>query len=138
MPLTGNVQVEQNGIVVSARAAGAANPVDVAVLDPAGNQLAGFDPSRPANASVVSVNVTTVAGGVVLKVANPARRQIIIYNASGANIFVAFAATASAAAYTVRIANNGSYETPKDSYTGVISAIAQSGSGPVLVTEITT
>jgi hypothetical protein len=136
MPLTGNVQVEQNGVVVSARTLTNAKPVDVAVVNGNGDQLTGFDASRPAAATVVSVNATASSG--VLLAANANRRQFIVYNDSGRNIYIAFAATASAAAYTVRISNQGSYESPKDGYTGVVSVVTQSGTGAVLVTEVTT
>jgi hypothetical protein len=136
VPLNSNVQIEQNGIVVSARTLTNAKPVDVAVVDTAGNQLPGFDQSRPASATVASVNAT--ASSSVLLAANANRRQVLIYNDSGRNIFIAYAATVTTAAYTVRLANQGFYESPKDSYTGVISVVTQSGTGAVLVTEVTT
>ena len=109
---------------------------DVAVVDAAGVQLSGFDASRPATATLTTVVVSAVT--TLLAASNAARRQVLLVNKSGRKIFVAFAATATTAAWTKEIANNNEWESPLDGYTGDISAITGSGSGDVMVTEVTT
>jgi hypothetical protein len=108
----------------------------VALYDAAGNQLSGFDPSRPANAVIATVPTTTTS--VVLLAANPARRQVFVSNEASKTLFLAFAATASATAYTLAIAGNQLAVLPMDGYTGVISVVLQGGSGSARVTEVTT
>lgn len=136
MPLSGEVQLSQNGLVPTARTLTNGVPLDVAVLDAAGNQLAGFDASRPSAAALTSVTVAAVS--ILLAAANPARRQLVLFNDGGNIVYVAFAATATTTAFTVRVPANGSYETVRDGYTGDVSAIRASGTGAVRVTEITT
>ena len=108
----------------------------VAVLDANGNQVSGFDHSRPANATLTQPTVTNASS--VILAANPARRQAIIVNNTGSKIFIAFGPTASSVAFTHELPNNQIYETPLNGYTGDISAIKPSGSGTVRITEITT
>ncbi len=108
---------------------------DVALFDANGVQLSGFDASRPANATLTQPTVTNASS--VLAAANPARRQLIVQNTSGRNIFIAFAATATTAAYTQLVANNGSWSSELNGYTGVVSVIVASGSGTIRVTEVT-
>jgi len=110
--------------------------VDVAVLDPSGNQLAGFDGSRPATAGLATVVVSTTS--IVLAASNAARRRIVIHNDSTGVVFIAFAATATVSAFTYELGGNATYDGPLNDYTGVISAIRASGSSNVRVTEITT
>lgn len=51
-------------------------------------------------------------------------------------MYLALAATASTTAYTTQVAAAGYYELPK-AYTGVVSGIATTATGSVLVTELT-
>ena len=136
MPLTGDVEIKQNGIVVSARVLTNADPMDVALVDGSGNQLTGFDPSRPATSTLSQASVTTVSS--VVLAANPARRKFLLFNGTGKTAFVAFAGVASITAYTVSIPVGGLFESSNDSYTGVVSAITSSGTSTLQVTEITT
>jgi hypothetical protein len=108
---------------------------DVALFDANGVQLSGFDPSRPANATLTQPTVNTTSS--VIAAANPARRGLIVHNTSGRRIFVAFAATASAAAYTYDVANGNQFEIPLNGYTGVVSVVTNAGSGTICVTEVT-
>lgn len=108
----------------------------VALYDAAGNQLSGFDSSRPANAGLTTVPVTNMSA--VLLAANAARRTAVIYNDSGKTLYVAFAATATTAAYTYPVPSHSTLELPLNGYTGVISGILPSGSGNAVVTEVTT
>jgi len=113
--------------------------IDVVLVDVNGNPTFGFDASRPANATLTQLAVSTTS--VSILAANPARRQAIIYNGSNKVVFIAFTATATTTAYTAQVPIGGSYETPLDGYTGVISGItatAPSAGNHVIVTEVTT
>lgn len=109
---------------------------DVALFDANGVQLSGFDPSRPANATLSQPTVNTTSS--VIAAANPARRALIVHNSSGRRVFIAFGATASATVYTWDVANGNVIEIPLNGYTGVVSCVTNSGSGTIRVTEVTT
>jgi hypothetical protein len=84
--------------------------------------------------------LTTVAASatsVSLLASNAARRQAIIMNDGSKTLYVAFAATASATAFTKLIGAGMQYETPLNGYTGAISGIWSSASGNARITEIT-
>jgi pantothenate kinase len=107
------------------------------MVDGVGNQITGFDPSRPATSATTSVAQNVVS--VSLLAANANRRQWMVYNAGTKNLLVAFAATATLSVYVMQIPPNGFYESPENGYTGVISGIwAGAGGGSAKVTEITT
>lgn len=108
----------------------------VAVFDPTGNQLSGFDASRPSTATITSV--PSSASSVTLLAANVARRRMIIVNESSKTLFVAFAATATAAAYTVSVSGNSTYQGLLDDYTGIVTGIWSAVNGNARVTEVTT
>ena len=126
MALAPSFIIEPNDIRASA----------VAVVDTTGTQLSGFDPSRPSTATISSV--ASSATSVTLLVANPARRRVVIVNESSKTLFVAFAATATTAAYTVSIAGNATYSGPLNDYTGIITGIWSAVNGNARITEITT
>ena len=109
--------------------------VDVAVVDGNGDQLTGFDQSRPANAALTTVASSTTS--VTLLAANPARREVYIQNVGSKILYVAFDATASLAAFTLRIAANSGERLTLNSYTGVISGIWNAVNGNAVITEIT-
>ena len=113
-----------------------ARAADVAIVDANGDHVTGFDSSRPATAVLTTVIVTTVS--ISLLASNAARRRFIIHNDSTGTMFVAFAATATATAFTIELAGNNTYESPLNDYTGAISAIRAVGTSNVRVTEITT
>jgi hypothetical protein len=113
-----------------------ARPADVAVVDGNGDQLTGFDSSRPANATITSVPSSVTS--VTLLAANPARRYFVINNASSKILHIAFAATASAALYTIIIAPNTDYEAPVNGYTGAVSGIWTAVNGNAIITEVIT
>ena len=120
----------------SLRMLGDARAADVAILDPSGNQLSGFDGSRPATAAITTVAVTTTSTSMLA--ANLARRQVIVSNEGSRTVYLAFAATATVVAYTVQIAANQHWVSVLNSYTGEISVITASGTATLRVTEITT
>lgn len=110
--------------------------IDVAVIDPTGAHVPGFDSSRPAGSTTTVVPVSTTTA--LLAAANPARRQLIINNLSGKTLLVAFEATAVGASAAFPIASNTVWMGPLDGYTGDVSGILAGGAGSVNVTEITT
>lgn len=64
---------------------------------------------------------------------------MIIHNEAGQPLKIAFAATATATAYTILLAQNVEYQGPLNDYTGAVSGIWQNaGSGNARITEITT
>lgn len=87
-----------------------------------------------ATGTITSV-LGAVTSGVVLA-ANANRRGFTIYNDSTSICRVAFAATASATAFTVLLQPNSFYEN-NTLYTGVISGIWVSAAGSARVTELT-
>jgi len=113
-----------------------ARALDVAVVDGAGDHVTGFDGSRPANATLTTVVASTTSQ--VLVAANAARRRLVVHNDGTGAIFVAFAATATTAAFTYEIGGNNTWDGPLNDYTGVVSIIRSGGTSNVRVTEVTT
>jgi len=112
------------------------SPVDVAMVDVNGDQLSGFDQSRPATAVLSSVPSSVTS--VTILAANAARRGGTIVNDGTKVLKIAFSATATATAFTVSIPANGQHELTLDGYTGVISGIWNAVNGNARVTEVTT
>src|SRR3990167_8860329 len=109
--------------------------LDVAVVDGNGDQLTGFNASRPANATLATVATSTTTA--VLQASNAARAQLLIVNDSNKPLLVAFAATATTTDYSVLIPGNGQWESVLNGYTGDVAAILESGTGSARVTEVT-
>ena len=107
----------------------------VAMVDGNGDQLTGFDGSRPANAAVTAVPSSLTS--VVLLAANPARRQVLIVNRSTKTLHIQFGAAATVAGSSFFLGPNANYEGPLDGYTGVISGIWTAVNGQANVTEVT-
>ena len=126
MALSPSLLVEPNDVRAAA----------VAVVDTTGTQLGGFDSSRPANATLSTVGASITP--VTLLVANAARRRFTIVNEGVKTLFVAFAATASATAYTAAIAGGGVYEGVLNDYTGIVTGVWSAANGNARITEITT
>jgi hypothetical protein len=124
----------------STRALPNSQPIDVAIVDSNGDLVfaagSAFDPSRPATTVITTVPSST--SSTTLLTANPLRRRVIIWNHSTKALFVAFAATATAAAFSFSLGPGGSYEGPLNDYTGIITGIWNAANGNALVTEITT
>jgi hypothetical protein len=108
----------------------------VALYDASGNQLSGFDSSRPATATLTSVPASVTS--VVLAALNAARRQLIIVNNGSKTLYVAFAATATTSAFSFIISSNATWIGNMNSYTGVVSGIWSAVNGNAQVTEIAT
>lgn len=89
-----------------------------------------------ATATLTSVALAITTSSVLAS--NAARKGFIIFNDAVLTIaYIAFAATATTSAYTVKIAAGGSYESPTLVYTGAMSVIASAASGNLRVTELT-
>ena len=135
MFLVGDVRIDQDGIVPSVRTLTNANAFDVAVVDANGDHVTGFDPSKPSTATLTQV--TNSASSVSLLASNTARRSFVIYNDANRDMVVAFSATATLTAFTVRIASKGTFMYATPAYTGVVSGIwTASGSGSAQITSI--
>jgi hypothetical protein len=93
-----------------------------------------------ANAALTSVAAST--SSVSLLAANASRQGLYIYNdstvGSGANLRIAFAATASLTAFTAIIPPEGTFKFDSIVYTGAISGIWDAaGGGNARITELT-
>lgn len=75
----------------------------------------------PQTAALASVNASATT--VVLFAATANARGRVIQNDGSTPLFVAFAATATATAYTVQIAAGASYTFADSCYSGVVSGI---------------
>jgi hypothetical protein len=83
--------------------------------------------------------LTTVASAITsttILAANSNRKDAKIYNNSTARLYLAFAATATVAAFTILLEAGGTYEM-SILYTGLISGIWSAANGSALVTELT-
>lgn len=90
---------------------------------------------RLEDATITSVNDTD--SNVELLAQNDGRSAAMIFNDSTVALYVAFGATASLTAFTVKIAPDGYYEFPQPIYTGQINGIwASNASGAARITEI--
>lgn len=102
--------------------------------------LASDQSPIPVTSSLSSTAViTSVANSLttgVLLASNTARRGFIIFNDSLAIVFLAFSATASTTAFSVKLQPGSEYE-PGIDYTGVISAISSAAVGACRITEFT-
>ena len=108
----------------------------VAVVNTNGDQLNGFDQSRPANATLTSVASSVTS--VTLAAANAARRGLVVVNDSNKVLRIAFAAAATATDFTYKVGGGATVELPLNGYTGDVSGIWESANGNARVTEITT
>jgi hypothetical protein len=81
----------------------------------------------------VAASITTV----VIKASNPLRKALIVYNDSTSPLYLAFAATSSLSAFTLKITGNSSYEFQYPAYTGVVAGIWDAATGNARVTEVT-
>jgi hypothetical protein len=94
--------------------------------------------SVPAGSSAsVLTNVASSASSGVLLAANPARKGCIIFNDSTATLYIAYAPTCSATAYTYQIASQQTFESPSLIYQGIISGVWASANGYARITELT-
>ncbi len=87
------------------------------------------------NTIIVNTPSITTVSQVVLQ-ANPVRKGLVIYNNSSNSVYIAFAPTCSSASkMTLIIPTFSQYVMQLPIYGGVISAIRNSGTGSLLITE---
>ena len=121
----------------SVRLAGDSRPLEVIILDAAGNPITDFGGGGGGGGGTTATITTIVPTNTsqVLLAANPARTRFLINNETQRSVKVAYAATASATVYTFVIPARSSVELT--GYKGVISGIWDNNpNGTVTVTEI--
>lgn len=103
-------------------------------------QLRATPPSvkQSTAATATLATVAASATSVTLQASNSSRRGLFIVNDSAtATLYVAFAASATTSAYTVKLSAGSYYEVPEPLYTGVVSGIWDVASGNARMTELT-
>jgi hypothetical protein len=93
-----------------------------------------FTTDKSSTSSLTQVTAATSSTSILASNAN--RVSATFYNNSTAILFLAFGATASTTAFTVRVMPNSYYDLPI-TYTGAISGIWNAVNGNVCVTELT-
>jgi hypothetical protein len=120
----------------SSGGAGGAQAVDIVdPIDADGNVLTS---TGPASATSGPTQVAITGASQVLIAANPLRRGLLVVNdaASTATVYLAYADTASAIAYTVSLVPGAYWEMPTPVYTGEIAIFGSTADGNVYVTEL--
>ncbi len=89
----------------------------------------------PATPTLAQVALS--ATSVTILASSASRKGFIVVNDSNRILYLAFGATATTSAYTVKLQPNTMYESPTAVYTGVISGIwASAGTGNAVVTSL--
>lgn len=97
----------------------------------------GGSTGTPTATAAALSSVAGSASSVSLLAANSSRKGATIFNDSTANLYVAFSATASTTAFTVKIVGGGYYELPSTAvWTGAVSGIWDTATGSARVTEL--
>lgn len=89
------------------------------------------------SSTAVLTQVSASTSSQTILASNPARKGFILFNNSTSNCYVAFAATASSAAFTIFLNGSMTYQNEAIIYTGDISAIWVSATGELQITELT-
>lgn len=105
---------------------GTATPVDSAAPLPV---------SDGSHANAALSNVASSATTVLLAGARANRRGFIVVNDSTTILFIAYAATASATAFTYKLSPGSTWEMPKPAFSGQISGIWDSVNGNARITD---
>lgn len=92
--------------------------------------------SGPIAATGTLTSVSSSATSVTLLASNSSRKGYVIFNDSTQILYVAFAATATVSAYSVKLFPNSCATSDLD-YTGIITGIWASANGAAKVTEFT-
>jgi hypothetical protein len=94
----------------------------------------GGSPPASTVAPITSVNAAT--SNTAILAVNSARKGTLIYNNSTSAMYLAYGATASTSAFSVKIPANALFELPTaPTWTGALSAVWDSATGAALVTE---
>jgi len=84
----------------------------------------------------VLTSVTSSASSVVLLAANSSRSAVKLFNNSTSIAYIAYAATASSATFTLRMGQFSYYNLEVPIYSGILSAIWVSANGSMEITEL--
>jgi hypothetical protein len=68
---------------------------------------------------------------------NTARRAFNLYNDSSSAVYIKFGSSASTTSFTVKLAAAGYYESPTLVYRGIVTAIWDTATGSMRITELT-
>lgn len=91
---------------------------------------------QPVAPTATVVSVADSASVQTLKVANSARKMLIICNNSTEILYVKLGSAASLSDFTYKVFANGHLELPQPMYTGIVTGIwSADGAGAALVTE---
>lgn len=82
-------------------------------------------------------SVTASITSVTVLAANANRKGALVFNDSTSVVYLAFASSASATAFTVKLAAGSYYEMPTPAYTGIITGIWVAANGSARATELT-
>lgn len=109
-----------------------------AALQTTGNtSLASLDSKISPTTATLTTKARSVTTAVALA-SNSNRKGFIFHNDTAAICYIAYAATASTAAFSYRIAANAVYEATLPCYTGVISVVwGSGGASNLMITELT-
>lgn len=104
---------------------------EVEIKNDAGNPI----PVTSGSIATATVTANSVGAGapVTLLASRPARSKVILFNETGA-LFVKLGTSASSADYSMRLTANASWEF--SGYSGIVTAIKQSGTTNVQATDI--
>lgn len=136
------------GLTASLRELLNARAADVAVVDANGDQLTNFPvsvtntptvtftPEAPP-ATAVLTSVASSVSSVTILASNASRKKFIVYNDSTKTLKLAYAATATASAFTHLLAAGQVYESELHDYSGIVTGIWSAVNGNARVTELT-
>lgn len=93
--------------------------------------------NEPVSSSAALTQVAGSAASVALLAANTSRKAAYIYNNSTVNLYLAYALTASASAFTIKIPPATLWEMPTSPiWQGALSGIWESATGNAQITEV--
>lgn len=95
-------------------------------------------PAAPPKVATATVTgIADAAGSTLLASSNAARVGLLVFNDSGAALFLKYGTGASSSSFTVKLAPGDYWEMPQPIYTGVVhGAWASDAGGQALVTEL--
>ena len=134
--ITGNVEITEPLAANGSVNVEVTTPVSAEITAPlAANGSVEIETTPAATATITAV--ASSAASVAVVASNAARRGLILSNNSTEPVLVAFAAAASATAFTVVLAIGQNFVLPAPVYTGAISAIwPTAGTGDLSATEL--
>lgn len=99
--------------------------------------VSGTVTATPPTATAAANTQVSVSTNVTLKASNASRRGLILYNTGSKLVYVKFGATATPTDFTIPLPAGQVWEMSEPIYTGIIDAVASSGTQVVNVSELT-